>query len=521
MAAVTVRNATALLVLVSALSVGAGGEALTPADRAMVVHVLNRVGFGPRPGEIERLEAAGARGLDRYIDEQLHPDRVDDGAIATRLAGLSTLTLSAREIARRYEAPLIEARRERRRTGDRETPQQTRARLAANLPVAELAQQKLFRAIYSERQLQEVLVDFWFNHFNVDARKGRGRFLLTEFERDAIRPHVLGSFRELLGATAKSPAMLFYLDNWMSAAPMASRTLDVRPLRRGAGRPAPAHPTVARRARGLNENYARELMELHTLGVDGGYTQQDIVEVARAFTGWTIGPARRGEPGFRFDPRVHDDGEKTVLGHRIKGGGGMQDGETVLDLLAAHPSTARFISGKLAVRFVSDVPPPALVDRLAARFLESKGDLREVTRVLVTSPEFLSDSARGAKTKTPLEFVVSAVRATGARPTDMRPLVRALQDLGMPLYQCQSPTGYRETAQAWTNTGALVARMNFALAFARNPVLGLTPDVDRRALVQRMLPLDASEATMGTIARARTTEQAVALALGSPEFQKQ
>jgi uncharacterized protein (DUF1800 family) len=261
-------------------------------------------------------------------------------------------------------------------------------------------------------------------------------------------------------------------------------------------------------------------MELHTLGVDAGYTQEDIVEVARAFTGWTMGAARRGESGFRFDPRMHDDGEKTVLGHRFKRGGGIQDGEKVLDVLAAHPATARFISRKLAVRFVSDSPPPVLVDRLAARFSESNGDLREVTRALLMSPEFLSAAARGAKTKTPLEFVVSAVRATGARPSDVRPLVRSLQELGMPLYQCQPPTGYRDTAQAWTNTGALVARMNFALAFARNPTLGFTPDEDRSALVQRVLPVDASAATKETIARARTSEQVVALALGSPEFQK-
>ena len=316
------------------------------------------------------------------------------------------------------------------------------------------------RAVYSDRQLQEVLTDFWFNHFNVDARKNRDRFLLTAYERDAIRPRVLGTFRDLLEATARDPAMLVYLDNWMSA----SETGSVMPSRRAPGRDAAERKKAPR---GLNENYARELMELHTLGVDGGYTQKDVTEVARAFTGWTIENPRRGS-GFRFEPRMHDPGAKVVLGHTIKAGGGESDGEQVLDILAAHPSTARFIATKLARRFVSDVPPPALVDRAAARFRETRGDLREVTRTILTSPEFLSPDAYYAKVKTPFEFVVSSLRATATDVQDARPIVRELQQLGMPLYMCQPPTGYKDTADAWVNTGALVSRMNYALKLARN-----------------------------------------------------
>ena len=295
-------------------------------DEKAIVHVLNRIGFGPRPGDVERIHKIGLR---QYIDQQLHPERVLDSGMAARLTGLRTVGLSSRDIAEDYERPMLEARRARkqqRAAADeaemmrppQNAPQGPRS---ANIVVVELAEQKLQRAIYSERQLEEVLADFWFNHFNVDARKGPVRFLLTEYEREAIRPHVLGRFRDLLGATAKSPAMLFYLDNWMSADPNGP-PVDA-PLRRGtfgagARRPrrSAASPMAGQRApqpkratNGLNENYARELMELHTLGVEGGYTQKDVTEVARAFTGWTI-DRPRGGGGFRFEPRLHDDGAK-------------------------------------------------------------------------------------------------------------------------------------------------------------------------------------------------------------------
>jgi uncharacterized protein (DUF1800 family) len=276
----------------------------------------------------------------------------------------------------------------------------------------------------------------------------------------------------MLGATAKSPAMLFYLDNWQSATP---GTGNREP---GAGRPG----LGPQRPRGINENYARELMELHTLGVDGGYTQQDIVEVARAFTGWTIRP-RQGS-GFIFAAPMHDHGEKKVLGHVIKAGGGLSDGEQVLDILAAHPATARFIALKLATRFVSDEPPTALVDRAAARFTATKGDLREVVRTIITSPEFFAPEAYRAKVKTPLEFVASAVRSTGAEVRNPLPLARELREQGMPLYFCQPPTGYDDKASAWVSSGALVSRMNFAVKLGENSLPGVrVPKADKQLAV--------------------------------------
>jgi uncharacterized protein (DUF1800 family) len=391
------------------------------------------------------------------------------------------------------------------------------------------------------------MVDFWFNHFNVFAGKGQTRNYLTEYERDAIRPHVLDKFRDLLGATAESPAMLFYLDNWQSAAPEGAPTAasnDRRNQRanprRPFGRPGqfgkPPGRTIAdlppaaqnRRPRGLNENYARELMELHTLGVDGGYTQKDVQEVARAFTGWTIANPRQGG-GFAFEPRMHDDGEKIVLGHKIKAGGGKHDAEQVLDILAAHPSTAHFIATKLARRFVADQPPQALVDRAAERFRDTKGDIREVVRTIVTSPEFFAPEAYRAKVKTPFEFVASAVRATSADSTNAMALVQAMRELGMPPYQCQPPTGYADRADAWVNTGALLSRMNFAVALTDGHLRGLrvasSPgsnaiDTARDTITDQVLGGDLSSSTRTTVAKASRPSQAAALLLGSPEFQR-
>jgi len=386
-------------------------------------------------------------GVERYIEQQLHPDRIPDPTITARLSALATINLRTRDIVERFEIPQMEMRRERKlNAGDDKDPPKMPdpVQQRANSLVLELSEQKILRAVYGERQLEEVLVDFWFNHFNVDARKGRDRFLVTEYERDAIRPRVFGTFRDLLGATAKSPAMQFYLDNWMS---------NTR--------------------KGLNENYGRELMELHTLGVDGGYTQKDVTEVARAFTGWTIEGPLQGGGGFVFNPRLHDMGEKVVLGHVIRAGGDQSDGEQVLDILARHPSTATFIATKLARRFVSDAPPKTLVERAAARFRATGGDLREVLRTILTSREFLSPEAFRVKAKTPFEFVVSAIRASGADVQDAMPLVRQLQQLGMPLYQCQPPTGYQDTADAWVNTGALVGRMNFAVALTERRLRGV------------------------------------------------
>jgi uncharacterized protein (DUF1800 family) len=546
-----------------------------PSDDKAIVHILNRIGFGPRPGDVERVRAIGVQ---TYIDQQLHPESVPDGSMEARLAGLTTLRMNTREIAQQFEMPMLQARRDRKQdakeadTAPPKTPNPLQQQ--ANRVMVELGEQKILRAAYSERQLQEELTDFWFNHFNVDARKGQDRFMLTEYERDTIRPHVLGKFRDLLEATAKSPAMLFYLDNWMSADPNGPHpdNLQMAPrfgqFGRGRGRFGqggfiPARPAQQANAKknapkGLNENYGRELMELHTLGVDGGYTQKDVTEVARAFTGWTIQNPRMGG-GFVFDSRIHDRGQKVVLGHVIKAGGRQDDGEKVLDILAKHPSTARFIATKLARRFVSDTPPAALVDRMAARFRETDGDLREVMRTLLTSPEFLSPDSYRAKVKTPFEFVVSAVRATGTEVQDATPLVRAMQQLGMPLYMCQPPTGYKDTADAWVNTGALVNRMNFALQLASNKLRtglkagpydesvgnrfvgngpkavpnpsegnGLQAVPNRGSdlqtapdrIIEAVLNNDISDTTRATIAKATSAEQMTALTLGSPEFQR-
>jgi len=292
---------------------------------------------------------------------------------------------------------------------------------------------------------------------------------------------------------------------------------------------AGANPTMAdlppalqnRRPRGLNENYARELMELHTLGVDGGYTQKDVQEVARAFSGWTLTQPRQGG-AFAFEPRMHDNGDKVALGLTMKSGGGKKDGEQVLDLLAKHPSTARFLATKLARRFVADDPPKALVDRAAATFLKTDGDIREVVRTIITSPEFLAPASYRAKVKSPLDFVASAVRASGADAVNGLPLVQAMRELGMPPYGCQPPTGYSDRAEAWVNTGALLNRMNFAVALSSGKLRGVTPSsgVDQSTIVSQALGGDLSESTRATIGRATTTPQAIALVLGSPEFQR-
>jgi uncharacterized protein (DUF1800 family) len=478
-----------LAVAIAALSAAeltAGGSPVpdpaSPSDEPTIVHVLNRLTFGPRPGDVEKLRTMG---LASWIDQQLHPERIDDGAAAALLPALEPAPASAdpREL-RRFARQQIQS----------------------------LAGEKILRATYSERQLQEVLVDFWFNHFNVYAGKGRTAEYLADYEREAIRPHVFDHFRDLLEADAKSPAMLFYLDNWLSADPNASERVEQMRTQRRANalgrrpfgrfgrrvpvvpRPQPNQagnpPQGKKRVRGLNENYGRELLELHTLGVDGGYTQKDVIEVARAFTGWTID---RGGT-FRFVAALHDPGEKVVLGHTIKGGGDVEDGETVLDILAAHPATARHIAYQLAQRLVADEPPAALVDRATARFRATNGDLREVVRTIVTSPEFLAATARDAKFKTPFTLVVSTMRTTGATVSDARALVQTLQQMGQPLYMCQPPTGYHNTADVWISAGGLVSRMNFATRVASGNMPGIA--------LPNPPPGD------------------LALRLGSPEFQR-
>jgi len=564
-------TAFGLMIAVASTVLVLGQPAAQKSDDATAIHVLNRLGFGPTPTALERVKRMGVRA---YVEEQLHPERIDDAAMTPRLSGFTTLTQTTRDLAEDYFLPAMMERREQQRRAAQNagpstdagatdppgrTPEQMELARMQRTVIGELSQQRILRAAYSERQLEEVMVDFWMNHFNVFVGKGQVRLYLTEYERDAIRPRVLGKFRDLLGASAASPAMLFYLDNWQStAAPNAPTSaqpdrMRAQPHRRPVMRdpnairkpgqsprpfPAPdaidstaanangARPAAMRR-RGLNENYARELMELHTLGVDGGYTQTDVQEVARAFTGWTIATPRLGGT-YRFEPRLHDAAEKVVLGHRIKAGGGRKDGEEVLDLLARHPSTARFIATKLARRFVADEPPSALVARAADRFKATDGDIREVVRVIVTSPEFLA--SQRAKTKNPFEFVVSAVRVTRLEVTNALPLVQSLRDLGMPIYGAQPPTGYSDKAEAWVNSGALLNRMNFAVALTSGQMRALragsipyrtaTPDDVRQELFASALGNDVSESTSATVAKATTAAQAVALTLGSPEFQK-
>jgi hypothetical protein len=341
--------------------------------------------------------------------------------------------------------------------------------LAMNGPVgvitSELQQAKLLRALYGERQLLEVMTDFWFNHFNVYLNKDADQYLTTAYERDVIRAHALGKFKDLLVATAQSPAMLFYLDNWLSMGPKSQAAVAANK-----GKPGQAVP-------GLNENYGRELMELHTLSVNGGYTQHDVTELARVLTGWTIQPLEQGA-AFQFDAKKHEPGDKVVIGQTIPENG-MNEGMQVLDMLAHHPNTAKFICKKLAMRFVADDPPPALVERMAAKFLATDGDIREVLRTLFKSPEFWSAKAYRAKVKTPFEFVISSLRATGTDLNNPGPMLGILNKMGMPLYQMVPPTGYSMTASTWMNSEALIDRMNFALALSDGKVGGTNFDAGR------------------------------------------
>jgi uncharacterized protein (DUF1800 family) len=493
------------------------GRDLTPREQA--IHVLNRLAFGPTPGEIDQVMKMG---VDRWIDQQLHPDRIPDRELTSVLTSYSTLDKSASELIRDYPPPQqLRAQLGRDNTLTRQDSMQLRREAQQNRAFAgEILSARVARAVVTDRQLQEVMTDFWENHFTVFIGKGQQiRYFIPEYDRDVIRPNALGHFRDLLGAVAHSPAMLFYLDNAQSVADSGRPTLSRsaarggrrgggfdprgpgaarRPgggiLRPGGGRQLPPDirdriargDTVGmrdraqqlmqqlqqRRPRGINENYARELLELHTLGVDGGYTQKDVIEVARALTGWSIQPPRSGQSGFLFRPEAHDAGEKVVLGHTLRAGRGVEDGEEVLDIIARQSSTARFIARKLCVRFVSDSPPPALVDRAAATFTKTNGDIRAVVRTIVTSPEFFSRAAFRAKVKSPFEVTVSTLRALGAQADTTPRTAQLVAFLGQPIFGHQAPNGWPETGDAWMNTGAILNRINFGLAVAAGRVPG-------------------------------------------------
>jgi uncharacterized protein (DUF1800 family) len=554
-----------------------------------VLHVLNRLGFGARPGDVERVKGMG---LDSYINQQLNPERINDAVADAKVRNLPTLSMTTAELYEKYPQPgqllrqlerrgelppgLADAQKNRAKDAGAAQGAQPNvsqsdngammpadagsknqnvakndagAKVDPNLPAAqnnpeyrravrdyyqqhglqlparivgELQASRILRAVYSERQLQEVMVDFWTNHFNVFAGKGADRWLLVSYDRDTIRPNAMGKFSNLLEATAQSPAMLFYLDNFQSVSPNAqlgdgnrqrgqrgllaqllmggranNRNPNGGPSPRMTNNPEQQRPQQQAR-RGINENYARELMELHTLGVEGGYTQKDVQEVARCFTGWTIlasrgagaatqaimsGPRadmlRENAGRFFFNPRAHDDGEKTVLGHKIPAGGGIKDGLIVLDLLAHSSATAKFVATKLARHFVSDNPPAGLVDRVAAAFTKSDGDIRETLRAIFVSPEFNSPEAYRAKVKRPFELAISALRTLGAETTGGPQLHQWIARMGEPLYGFQTPNGYSDSAESWVNTGGLLERLNFGLMLASNRIPGTRVDLKR------------------------------------------
>ena len=553
------RTPTASKTAPSSTHATSSRHVLQLTDEQRALHALNRLTFGPRPGDLQKVMNMD---VNDWIEQQLHPEEISESVLDGKLGLFRTLKMSTRDMVQTFpnnnlvkaaaegKIPLptdpmkrsiyevqisILAERQKQdqlardgKAPDADTkaridkqnqdavamqadgilalPKEKRMeailamppderrlfvtnirgpqrdRLLADLPsdqreyflamngpvgvvINELQQAKLLRALYGERQLQEVMTDFWFNHFNIYLNKDADQYLVTAYERDVIRAHALGKFKDLLVATAQSPAMLFYLDNWLSMGPKSPAALAANK-----GKPGQSVP-------GLNENYGREVMELHTLSVNGGYTQHDVTELARVLTGWTIQPLEQGA-AFQFDPKKHDPGDKIVLGQTIPENG-INEGMQVLDMLAHHPNTAKFIAKKLAMRFVADEPPPALVDRLAQKFLSTDGDIREVLRTLFKSPEFWSAKAYRAKVKTPFEFITSSLRATGTDLNNPGPTAGILNKMGMPLYQMVPPTGYSMTASTWMNSEALIDRMNYALALSNGQVGGTNFDAGR------------------------------------------
>jgi uncharacterized protein (DUF1800 family) len=587
--------AGALLVL--AVAGSAAAEAAEPmpwaeagiTERRAAVHLLDRFAFGPRPGDVEAVLEIG---LDEWFENQLAAALPDPEADRHTKA-LSSWSMTSEEITDTYPGGPAVIREavaagvlpetidpSTLRSPEMRTERRALRRWAVDQgyrPVSDLLDQlttnKVQRAVDSTNQLAEVLTDFWFNHFNVSITDLQVRPFVLQYERDAIRPHVTASFRELLGATARHAAMLLYLDNAMSVSDdAADTTLQTEleawsaelPTKRQAAARSKMQRELERRRRqpdrltGLNENYARELLELHTLGVDGGYTQRDIIEVARAFTGWTVMPPREArdeairrlkkarragglgfvhDGDFLFRSDAHDADPKVVLGRRLPAGRGIEDGEEVLDLLASHPATARHIATKLVVRFVSDDADPNLVDNLAGIFLRTEGSVTEVLRAMVRSPEFWAEAASRSKVKTPFELAVSAVRAVDGTVSNGDGLVNWIRRMGQPLYSCQPPTGWPETADSWLGAGAVVARSTFAVELAAGRIRGvlvggsprpafeptpieesiielggvMLPEVDLARVVAAVDPSESSQ---------RADREATALILASPDFQR-
>jgi uncharacterized protein (DUF1800 family) len=506
------RSILFLLLVLPIASASSAPRTLTEQEKA--THVLNRLTFGPRPGDVARVQSMGIR---QYIEQQLRPELINDSATDSRLSQIPSLRLTTNQLIDRYPEPQQVAQRAgipNPKAGDKNA-QADRGMLQAymmqnglerpQLLLQDLQSQKIIRGVYSERQLQEVMTDFWFNHFNVYWNKGQDKWFTTDYEMNAIRPHALGKFKDLLMATSKSPAMLFYLDNHLSTTPNTVAPLSAVTRARLADPAAPLSPTIqaaaanqakGRARAGINENYGRELMELHTMGVDGGYTQKDVQEVARALTGWTIDRPRE-DARFIFRPAMHDRGEKVVLGHTIRAGGGIEDGEKVIDILAHHPSTAHFIATKLVRYFVSDNPPQSLVDKVAATYMKSDGDIREMLRTIFYSDEFMSPDAYTQKTKSAFEYVVSAIRAVNGDTSGSPRVAQLLGKMGQPIYQFVAPTGFPDRPDYWLTDGTLIERINFAVNLTSNKI----PDTR----VQLTTFPDAKSA---------------ALYLGSPEFQK-
>ncbi|HXI25690.1 MAG TPA: DUF1800 domain-containing protein [Pyrinomonadaceae bacterium] len=514
-----------------------------------IAHVLSRLTYGGRPGDFEKIKAMG---VEAFINQQLDPDAIDNSTVIAKLRRLPTLGMATPVIIEQYTPPKTVAspspapaksldekavppksivelgekqdagrmpvvqtamQNEMQADGRKEdagrmpavqttqtpalqAPKPTPPPKNPQMVVTDLQRAKLLRAVYSDQQLYELMVDFWENHFSIFANKDDDRYLLTAFDRETIRPFAMGRFRDLLGATAHSPAMLFYLDNWRSSVP--------RPYPAKGDKPAGVDG-------GFNENYARELMELHTLGVDGGYSQKDVQEVARCFSGWTI--QKPNEQGlFVYRPGFHDDGEKVVLGHKILAGGGYADGERVLDILATHPSTAKFIATKLARRFISDDPPQSVIDRAVAVFLKTDGSIRETLRAIITSPEFFSQAAYRSKMRSPLEYVAAAMRAMNAETDGDRPVLDLIGRMGQPLFGRITPDGYSDRAGQWLSSGAMIARLNFANALATNRIKGtrinletlLGADQSNREavalkLTELTVPVDLSKASRAAL----------------------